>query len=90
MSALLLVLAPFVTNWVTSLIKHTTPLSEKSALAIRAVLAIVAVVMAVGEAFVGGGVLPANFSDLFGVAILAMVNFLGATGIFHLGTSPAK
>ena len=91
MTALIIALGPLVSNWVTSLLKHMTPLSEKSALFIRATLAIIAVVAAVLEALVfGQGQLPSNFTDLLTTAALAVVNFLGATGVFHLGTSPAK
>jgi hypothetical protein len=80
--------SPFIVSWLSGIIKTHALSDDASKALIRTIVAILSIGAALLSAWLNGGV-PDNFSDLLSVLGLAVFDFLGATGIFHL-TSGAE
>lgn len=82
MEAIATALSPFIVSWITGLTKKALPWSANYVLLARVLCAFLSVVVAALSAWIFGT--PFD-SAVVGVLISSLINFIGATGIFHLG-----
>ena len=88
MQTLSTVIAPIITWLVTEVFKINVPtFSPNRVLAIRMILAVVSLIIAVVSSWLFGN--PFDQS-LVGIAADAIINFVGATGVFHLASTESK
>lgn len=83
MDSIITVVSPFIVSWVSGLIKNHALSDDASKAMVRAVV----LALSVAGALLTGwatGTLPDNFPTLLQTAALALVNFIGATGVYHI------
>ncbi len=78
--------SPFIVSWVGGIIKNHALSEDSSKALVRLVIAILSLGAALLTAWLNGG-LPDTFGESLQTAGLAVINFVGATGIFHLSAS---
>jgi len=81
MTAIVTFISPFLVHWLTDYFKNHALSSDASKELIRFLCVVLSALAAILTVWVSGGSIDAN---LVNEVLLAFLNFLGATGIYHL------
>ncbi len=91
MTPIITFVSPFIVSWLSGLIKNHALSDDASTALVRTIVALLSLIAAGLTAWLSGS-LDASFPDLLSTLGVAVFNFLGATGVFHImsGSSPAN
>lgn len=81
MDSIVVVAAPLLVSWITGLVKNHALSSDASVALVRVVAAILSLLAALATMWLGG---PTIDSALVTGVVLSILNFFGATGVYHL------
>lgn len=87
-TTLLVAASPFIVTWLTGVTKNHVFSSVVGSAAVRLVCAVLSVILAVLTGMAtNDGHFVGDAGGLVNEFVLALLNFLGATGLFHLGAT---
>ncbi len=92
MTNIITFVSPFIVSWLSGIIKNHALSDDASKALIRTIVALLSLGAAILTAWLNGGV-PSDLNGMLSVLGMAIFDFIGATGVFHLtsgATTPNK